>query len=97
MSIILGLGLTSFAAYNGGGLFQRGVSDEEFYGMGYTSQYRDGLMPNIPNHGSSDNEDAPLGTASPCCRSRRSLPCCEETREIRRYVGWVVFQIIDNQ
>ena len=61
-AIVLGFGLTSFAASNGGGLFQRGVSDEEYYGMGYTSQYRDGLMPNIPNHGSSDNEDAPLGT-----------------------------------
>ena len=61
-AIVLGFGLTSFAAYNGGGLFQRGVSDEEYYGMGYTSQYRDGLMPNIPNHGSTDNEDAPLGT-----------------------------------
>ena len=61
-AIVLGFGLTSFAAYNGGGLFQRGVSDEEYYGMGYTSQYRDGLMPNIPNHGSTENEDAPLGT-----------------------------------
>ena len=61
-AIILGFGLTSFAAYNGGGLFQRGVSDEEYYGMGYTNQYREGMMPNIPNHGSSDNEDAPLGT-----------------------------------
>ena len=61
-AIVLGFGLTSFAAYNGGGLFQRGVSDEEYYGMGYTSQYRDGLMPNIPNHGSTDNENAPLGT-----------------------------------
>ena len=61
-AIVLGFGLTSFAAYTGGGLFQRGVSDEEYYGMGYTSQYRDGLMPNIPNHGSTDNEDAPLGT-----------------------------------
>lgn len=35
--IILGLGLTSFAAPNGGGLFQRGVSDEEYYGSAYYS------------------------------------------------------------
>ena len=61
-AIVLGFGLTSFAAYNGGGLFQRGVSDEEYYGMGYTSQYRDNDGPMLPNHGSSENEDAPLGT-----------------------------------
>ena len=61
-AIVLGFGLTSFAAYNGGGLFQRGVSDEEYYGMGYTSQLRDNDGPMLPNHGSSENEDAPLGT-----------------------------------
>ena len=61
-AIVLGFGLTSFAAYNGGGLFQRGVSDEEFYGMGYTNQLRDNDGPMLPNHGSSENEDAPLGT-----------------------------------
>ena len=61
-AIVLGFGLTSFAAYNGGGLFQRGVSDEEYYGMGYTSQLRDNDGPMLPNHGSSENADAPLGT-----------------------------------
>ena len=63
LAIILGFGLTSFAAFNGGGLFQRGVSDEEYYGAGYYSQYREGgLMPSIPNHGESENQDAPIGT-----------------------------------
>ena len=61
-AIVLGFGLTSFAAYNGGGLFQRGVSDEEFYGMGYTNQLRDNEGPMLPNHGGTDNADAPLGT-----------------------------------
>ena len=60
-AIVLGFGLTSFAAYNGGGLFQRGVSDEEYYGMGYTSQYRN-EAPMLPYHGESENQDAPLGT-----------------------------------
>ena len=62
-AIILGFGLTTFAGPNGGGLFQRGVSDEEYYGMGYSNQYREsGALPVIPNHGGSDNADAPLGT-----------------------------------
>jgi len=63
--IILGLGLTSFAAPNGGGLFQRGVSDEQYYGSAYYSQYRDnqgGMMPVLPSHGETGNQDAPLGT-----------------------------------
>jgi len=64
-AFILGFGLTTFAGSNGGGLFQRGVSDEEFYGSAYYSQYRDGeggLMPVLPSHGESGNQDAPLGT-----------------------------------
>lgn len=65
LAIILGLGLTTFAGPNGGGLFQRGVSDEEYYGTGYYSQYRQGeggLMPALPSHGETENHDAPLGT-----------------------------------
>ena len=63
-AIVLGFGLTSFAAYNGGGLFQRGVSDEEFYGAGNwrTDDPNGPLMSNLPNHGESNNGDAPLGT-----------------------------------
>jgi len=65
LAIVLGFGLTSFAGPNGGGLFQRGVSDEEYYGSAYYSQYRDGqgaLMPVLPGHGETGNADAPLGT-----------------------------------
>jgi len=65
IAIVLGLGMTTFADPNGGGLFQRGlVSDEEYYGLGYYNIYRldgDG-MPLLPNHGETGNADAPLGT-----------------------------------
>ena len=64
IAIVLGLGMTTFADPNGGGLFQRGLTpDEEYYGLGYYSQYRDGgqITPNLPNHGESENQDAPLG------------------------------------
>lgn len=60
-AIILGISLSVNAQYfNGGGLFERGmISDEEFYGAG---GLRDGtpLMPNLPVHGSDQNQDAPL-------------------------------------
>ena len=61
IAIVLGLGLTSFADPNGGGMFQRGTSDKEFYGSGW----RDGetpLLPALPQHGSNENANAPLGT-----------------------------------
>ena len=61
IAIVLGLGLTSFADPNGGGMFQRGTSDKEYYGSGW----RDGetpLLPALPQHGSNENANAPLGT-----------------------------------
>ena len=63
IAIILGLGMTTFADPNGGGLFQRGLTpDEEYYGLGYYNINREGIMPILPNHGLNDNADAPLGT-----------------------------------
>ena len=65
IAIILGLSLSTFANPNGGGLFQRGMVDEEYYGMGY---YNNGMRttgaPMLPNHGLSDNQnaDGPLGS-----------------------------------
>ena len=60
ISIVLGLGLTIFAAPNGGGLFQRGDTPEKdgVYGN------RDGslLTPSLPGHGENGNQNAPLGT-----------------------------------
>ena len=56
IAIVLGLGLTTFADPNGGGLFQRGAQPE---GMLRTTGDN---MPMLPNHGLSDNQDAPLGT-----------------------------------
>jgi len=63
-AIILGFCLTTFANPNGGGLFQRGITDEEYYGAGYSSQFREGegMMPVLPSHGETGNADAPLGT-----------------------------------
>jgi len=65
IAIVLGLSLSTFANPNGGGLFQRGIVDEEYYGMGY---YNNGMRttdaPMLPNHGLPENQDAdgPLGS-----------------------------------
>ena len=57
LAIVLGLGMTTFANPNGGGLFKRGADVEEntIYGTR-------GGFPGLPNHGESDNQSAPLGT-----------------------------------
>ena len=61
IAIVLGLGMTTFADPNGGGLFQRGVvSDEEYYGMGYRNT--NPMMPVLPYHDLNGNQDAPLGS-----------------------------------
>lgn len=52
IAIILGIGLTTFADPNGGGLFMRGE----------TTETRDGGMPGLPGHGQNTNQPAPLGT-----------------------------------
>ena len=53
LAIILGLGLTTFADPNGGGLFMRGEVTETRSGNG---------TPALPGHGLSGNQPAPLGT-----------------------------------
>jgi hypothetical protein len=53
-AIILGLGLTSFADPNGGGVFQRG---NETSGEGSSL-----FSPRLPAHGQDTNQPAPLGT-----------------------------------
>ena len=65
-AIVLGLSMSTFANPNGGGLFQRGIADEEYYGMGY---YNNGMRTNsnsplLPNHGKITNQDAdaPIGS-----------------------------------
>ena len=57
-AIVLGLGVTTFA--NPGGMFQRGTTDEEYSGTSYF--IRNGGTPMLPNHGASDNQNAPLGS-----------------------------------
>ena len=59
IAIVLGLGLTTFADPNGGGLFQRGDSDNEAF---EGANWRTSNMPALPNHGQSTNQNAPLGT-----------------------------------
>ena len=61
IAIVLGLGMTSFADPNGGGLFQRGEAPEQdgIYGN------RGGGFPSLPGHGAEGNQDAdevPMGT-----------------------------------
>ena len=65
IAIVLGLSLSTFANPNGGGLFQRGMVDEEYYGMGYYgNSLRTTGAPMLPSHGQSDNQnaDGPLGS-----------------------------------
>ena len=61
IAIILGLGLTSFADPNGGGLFQRGATSEDMY----FGSNRDATTPMLPTHGldgNQDAEDTPVGS-----------------------------------
>ena len=55
IAIVLGLGLTTFADPNEGGLFQRGADPA---GVSRT----DGFNPILPAHGKTANQNAPLGT-----------------------------------
>ncbi len=55
IAIVLGLSMTTFA--DGGGLFQRG-SEPESYGY-YGNR---GFGPNLPGHGESTDQPAPVGT-----------------------------------
>ena len=59
IAVILGISFSVNAQnLGGGGLFEGGmVSDEEFYGAG---GLRDGGLPSLPNHGLTENQDAPL-------------------------------------
>ena len=62
IAIVLGLSLSTFAEFGGGGLFQRGITDEEYYGMGYYDISRLNGAPMLPNHGLFENQNAPLGS-----------------------------------
>ena len=58
IAIVLGLGLTSFAEGNqGGGLFQRGAAKE----MSNRETGDTPMLPSLPVHNQSGNQDAPLG------------------------------------
>ena len=64
IAIVLGLGI---GAYAQGGLFGYGaVSDEEYYSYGMGSNDRNGglIMPGLPGHGETTNQEAPLGSGA---------------------------------
>ena len=54
IAIVLGLGMISFAAPNGGGMFQRGNTNEEHRSAGG--------YPILPQHNQNGNQPAPIGT-----------------------------------
>jgi len=56
LAIVLGLGLTSFADPNGGGVFGRGETNDR------TNNSSNLFSPMLPNHGQSTNQPAPLGS-----------------------------------
>ena len=64
IAIVLGMGLCSFADGHQGGMFQRGAIDSKNNNyMGYFESTRNEYgAPNLPSHGLSGNQDAPLGT-----------------------------------
>ena len=57
IAIVLGIGLTSFADPNGGGVFQRG---DETTGGNSRELFSSPLA--LPRHGQTSNQNAPLGT-----------------------------------
>ena len=55
-AILLGLGLTTFASPNGGGVFGRGESTDQ--GNRESTLF----APRLPQHGQNGNQPAPLGS-----------------------------------
>jgi len=55
LAIVLGLGLTTFANPNGGGVFGRGESNSR---EGESTLF----APRLPQHGQDGNQPAPLGS-----------------------------------
>ena len=61
IAVVLGLGLTTFANTNDGGLFQRGAS-EPTYGV-YGDRDGGVFTPGLPSdHNLNGNQNAPLGS-----------------------------------
>ena len=60
IAVVLGLGLTSFANTNDGGLFQRGAA-EPASGL-YGDRETGVLTPGMPIHNADGNQNAPLGS-----------------------------------
>ena len=60
LAIVLGLGMASYA--NGGGLFGQGQAVAEENSTSVMTGTRLGGAPNLPGHGESGNQPAPLGS-----------------------------------
>ncbi len=67
LTIVLGMGLTTFAQDEafGGGLFQRGAIEDNGFGLpGFYLglDFDNTLLPGLPTHGQAENQNAPLGS-----------------------------------
>lgn len=58
IAFVLGLGLTTFANPNGGGVFGRGESTEQ------GNHENTFFAPGLPQHGQNGNQPAPLGSGT---------------------------------
>jgi len=58
--ILLGIGLSTYAQIDGGGIFKRGPKSNEYFS--YRENYEGGLI-NLPqSHGSNEDASAPVGS-----------------------------------
>jgi hypothetical protein len=62
LAIVLGLGMASFADPNGGGMFQRGSESNNVAGQHKGNSGGLFAPPQLPQHGLSGNQAAPLGS-----------------------------------
>ena len=62
LAVVLGLGLTSFANPNGGGVFNRGAESERVGSNSGRTSTDYFISPRIPNHGETGHQSAPLGS-----------------------------------
>ena len=58
--ILLGLGLSTYAQFDGGGIFKRGPKSNEYFS--YRENYEGGLINLPPSHGSNEDSSAPVGS-----------------------------------
>ena len=63
IAIVLFVTLSTFAGPNGGGLFQRGTTSDEYYSGAGNRENNSFLMPGLPLHDEDESQDGtPLGS-----------------------------------